>query len=371
MRIIFEKDILNKALITLSKTAQNKVSNNLPGAIYLSSKNDHVELQANSFDMGMIVNIPATIEEEGKILVDAKYFQDIVRNMPEQEIILDMPSTSRTLTIRSGKTEYQLLNMQEDQFRIVERFAAANNNIQLDTLDFKNLIELTLYAVADDDNRPIFTGALMEIKDREIRMVGTDTHRLALKIIELPEHTPLKLSAVIPKKTLSEILRLIPVDNPNVINITWMSGKIAFEFDNTYLVSQLVDGVFPDYERIIPNQFVTSAKVQRKELTSAINRVSLFSKDASYNAIQFHWDVLQVNLSSQNIDVGMAKEEVFCELSGNALDISFNGKYITDVLKHGIEELGHFYFSDRGPVVIRLDGVPNYTYVVTPIRSMP
>lgn len=371
MHIIFEKDILNKALITLSKTAQNKVSNNLPGIIYLTTKNGFVELQANSFDIGMIVNIPATIHEEGKILVDAKYFHDIVRNMPEQEIVLEMPSSSKNLTIHSGKAEYQLLNMQEDQFRVVERFNAANNSIQLDTLDFKNLIELTLYAVADDDNRPIFTGALMEMKDREIRMVGTDTHRLALKTLELPEHTPLRLSAVIPKKTLSEILRLIPVENPNLIHITWTSGKIAFEFENTYLVSQLVDGVFPDYERIIPNQFVTSASIQRKDLTSAINRVSLFSKDASYNAIKFNWEESSVKLSSQNIDVGMAKEEVPCDLSGDGIEISFNGKYITDVLKHGEEEKGHFYFSDRGPIVIRLDGVPNYTYVVTPIRSMP
>ena len=368
MHITFPKANLQKAINVLQKVSQNKTSSNLPGAIYMTTKNGQVELQGNDFELGIRLTIDGDIKEPGTLVVGSRYFQELIRKLPGDTIELYKPEEGNSLTITSGSSEFNLVTLHPDDFSLVEQIHD-QDHVNIDSFAMKELIDLTNYAAATDEDRPVFTGALLEIKENEVTMVATDTHRMAVKKITIDEPATTPMRAIIPTKTLSEVSRLLPTDNPAMINIIWNRTQIVFNFESIYIISRLIEGTYPEYEKVIPSQFDSSAVIDRREFAGAVDRVSLLAKDISYNVIRYDWAESNVTLSTQNTEIGMAKEDVVVEFKGTPFTISFNGRYISDILRHSTGDNIHLFLKQNGPVVIRQDNNPNYTYVVTPVRT--
>ena len=368
MHITFPKANLQKAINVLQKVSQNKTSSNLPGAIYMTTKNGQVELQGNDFELGIRLTIDGDIKEPGTLVVGSRYFQELIRKLPGDTIELYKPEDGNSLTITSGSSEFNLVTLHPDDFSLVEQIHD-QDHVNIDSFAMKELIDLTNYAAATDEDRPVFTGALLEIKENEVTMVATDTHRMAVKKITIDEPATTPMRAIIPTKTLAEVSRLLPTDNPAMINIIWNRTQIVFNFESIYIISRLIEGTYPEYEKVIPSQFDSSAVIDRREFAGAVDRVSLLAKDISYNVIRYDWAESNVTLSTQNTDIGMAKEDVAVEFKGTPFTISFNGRYISDILRHSTGDNIHLFLKQNGPVVIRQDNNPNYTYVVTPVRT--
>ena len=368
MHITFPKANLQKAINVLQKVSQNKTSSNLPGAIYMTTKNGQVELQANDFELGIRLTIDGDIKEPGTLVVGSRYFQELIRKLPGDTIELYKPEDGNSLTITSGSSEFNLVTLHPDDFSLVEQIHD-QDHVNIDSFAMKELIDLTNYAAATDEDRPVFTGALLEIKENEVTMVATDTHRMAVKKITIDEPATTPMRAIIPTKTLAEVSRLLPTDNPAMINIIWNRTQIVFNFESIYIISRLIEGTYPEYEKVIPSQFDSSAVIDRREFAGAVDRVSLLAKDISYNVIRYDWAESNVTLSTQNTEIGMAKEDVAVEFKGTPFTISFNGRYISDILRHSTGDNIHLFLKQNGPVVIRQDNNPNYTYVVTPVRT--
>lgn len=368
MHITFPKANLQKAINVLQKVSQNKTSSNLPGAIYMTTKNGQVELQGNDFELGIRLTIDGDIKEPGTLVVGSRYFQELIRKLPGDTIELYKPEDGNSLTITSGSSEFNLVTLHPDDFSLVEQIHD-QDHVNIDSFAMKELIDLTNYAAATDEDRPVFTGALLEIKENEVTMVATDTHRMAVKKITIDEPATTSMRAIIPTKTLAEVSRLLPTDNPAMINIIWNRTQIVFNFESIYIISRLIEGTYPEYEKVIPSQFDSSAVIDRREFAGAVDRVSLLAKDISYNVIRYDWAESNVTLSTQNTEIGMAKEDVAVEFKGTPFTISFNGRYISDILRHSTGDNIHLFLKQNGPVVIRQDNNPNYTYVVTPVRT--
>ena len=368
MHITFPKANLQKAINVLQKVSQNKTSSNLPGAIYMTTKNGQVELQGNDFELGIRLTIDGDIKEPGTLVVGSRYFQELIRTLPGDTIELYKPEDGNSLTITSGSSEFNLVTLHPDDFSLVEQIHD-QDHVNIDSFAMKELIDLTNYAAATDEDRPVFTGALLEIKENEVTMVATDTHRMAVKKITIDEPATTPMRAIIPTKTLAEVSRLLPTDNPAMINIIWNRTQIVFNFESIYIISRLIEGTYPEYEKVIPSQFDSSAVIDRREFAGAVDRVSLLAKDISYNVIRYDWAESNVILSTQNSEIGMAKEDVAVEFKGTPFTISFNGRYISDILRHSTGDNIHLFLKQNGPVVIRQDNNPNYTYVVTPVRT--
>lgn len=368
MHITFPKANLQKAINVLQKVSQNKTSSNLPGAIYMTTKNGQVELQGNDFELGIRLTIDGDIKEPGTLVVGSRYFQELIRKLPGDTIELYKPEDGNSLTITSGSSEFNLVTLHPDDFSLVEQIHD-QDHVNIDSFAMKELIDLTNYAAATDEDRPVFTGALLEIKENEVTMVATDTHRMAVKKITIDEPATTPMRAIIPTKTLAEVSRLLPTDNPAMINIIWNRTQIVFNFESIYIISRLIEGTYPEYEKVIPSQFDSSAVIDRREFAGAVDRVSLLAKDISYNVIRYDWAESNVTLSTQNTEIGMAKEDVAVEFKGTPFTISFNGRYISDILRHSTGDNIHLFLKQNGPVVIRQDNNPNYTYVVTPVRT--
>ena len=368
MHITFPKANLQKAINVLQKVSQNKTSSNLPGAIYMTTKNGQVELQGNDFELGIRLTIDGDIKEPGTLVVGSRYFQELIRKLPGDTIELYKPEDGNSLTITSGSSEFNLVTLHPDDFSLVEQIHD-QDHVNIDSFAMKEIIDLTNYAAATDEDRPVFTGALLEIKENEVTMVATDTHRMAVKKITIDEPATTPMRAIIPTKTLAEVSRLLPTDNPTMINIIWNRTQIVFNFESIYIISRLIEGTYPEYEKVIPSQFDSSAVIDRREFAGAVDRVSLLAKDISYNVIRYDWAESNVTLSTQNTEIGMAKEDVAVEFKGTPFTISFNGRYISDILRHSTGDNIHLFLKQNGPVVIRQDNNPNYTYVVTPVRT--
>ena len=368
MHITFPKANLQKAINVLQKVSQNKTSSNLPGAIYMTTKNGQVELQGNDFELGIRLTIDGDIKEPGTLVVGSRYFQELIRKLPSDTIELYKPEDGNSLTITSGSSEFNLVTLHPDDFSLVEQIHD-QDHVNIDSFAMKELIDLTNYAAATDEDRPVFTGALLEINENEVTMVATDTHRMAVKKITIDEPATTPMRAIIPTKTLAEVSRLLPTDNPAMINIIWNRTQIVFNFEYIYIISRLIEGTYPEYEKVIPSQFDSSAVIDRREFAGAVDRVSLLAKDISYNVIRYDWSESNVTLSTQNTEIGMAKEDVAVEFKGTPFTISFNGRYISDILRHSTGDNIHLFLKQNGPVVIRQDNNPNYTYVVTPVRT--
>lgn len=368
MHITFPKANLQKAINVLQKVSQNKTSSNLPGAIYMTTKNGQVELQGNDFELGIRLTIDGDIKEPGTLVVGSRYFQELIRKLPGDTIELYKPEDGNSLTITSGSSEFNLVTLHPDDFSLVEQIHD-QDHVNIDSFAMKELIDLTNYAAATDEDRPVFTGTLLEIKENEVTMVATDTHRMAVKKITIDEPATTPMRAIIPTKTLAEVSRLLPTDNPAMINIIWNRTQIVFNFESIYIISRLIEGTYPEYEKVIPSQFDSSAVIDRREFAGAVDRVSLLAKDISYNVIRYDWAESNVTLSTQNTEIGMAKEDVAVEFKGTPFTISFNGRYISDILRHSTGDNIHLFLKQNGPVVIRQDNNPNYTYVVTPVRT--
>ena len=368
MHITFPKANLQKAINVLQKVSQNKTSSNLLGAIYMTTKNGQVELQGNDFELGIRLTIDGDIKEPGTLVVGSRYFQELIRKLPGETIELYKPEDGNSLTITSGSSEFNLVTLHPDDFSLVEQIHD-QDHVNIDSFAMKELIDLTNYAAATDEDRPVFTGALLEIKENEVIMVATDTHRMAVKKITIDEPATTPMRAIIPTKTLAEVSRLLPTDNPAMINIIWNRTQIVFNFESIYIISRLIEGTYPEYEKVIPSQFDSSAVIDRREFAGAVDRVSLLAKDISYNVIRYDWAESNVTLSTQNTEIGMAKEDVAVEFKGTPFTISFNGRYISDILRHSTGDNIHLFLKQNGPVVIRQDNNPNYTYVVTPVRT--
>lgn len=368
MHITFPKANLQKAINVLQKVSQNKTSSNLPGAIYMTTKNGQVELQGNDFELGIRLTIDGDIKEPGTLVVGSRYFQELIRKLPGDTIELYKPEDGNSLTITSGSSEFNLVTLHPDDFSLVEQIHD-QDHVNIDSFAMKELIDLTNYAAATDEDRPVFTGALLEINENEVTMVATDTHRMAVKKITIDEPATTPMRAIIPTKTLAEVSRLLPTDNPAMINIIWNRTQIVFNFESIYIISRLIEGTYPEYEKVIPSQFDSSAVIDRREFAGAVDRVSLLAKDISYNVIRYDWSESNVTLSTQNTEIGMAKEDVVVEFKGTPFTISFNGRYISDILRHSTGDNIHLFLKQNGPVVIRQDNNPNYTYVVTPVRT--
>ena len=368
MHITFPKANLQKAINVLQKVSQNKTSSNLPGAIYMTTKNGQVELQGNDFELGIRLTIDGDIKEPGTLVVGSRYFQELIRKLPGDTIELYKPEDGNSLTITSGSSEFNLVTLHPDDFSLVEQIHD-QDHVNIDSFAMKELIDLTNYAAATNEDRPVFTGALLEIKENEVTMVATDTHRMAVKKITIDEPATTPMRAIIPTKTLAEVSRLLPTDNPAMINIIWNRTQIVFNFESIYIISRLIEGTYPEYEKVIPSQFDSSAVIDRREFAGAVDRVSLLAKDISYNVIRYDWAESNVTLSTQNTEIGMAKEDVAVEFKGTPFTISFNGRYISDILRHSTGDNIHLFLKQNGPVVIRQDNNPNYTYVVTPVRT--
>lgn len=368
MKISCTKDQLNHAVQTVQKAIATKTPMPILTGIYLSAFDNKIELQATNYEIGISCIIDAIVEEPGTIVISGRYFQEMVRKLPGETIAIASNLEDRTIQITSNQAQFNLLSLPADEFPVLKKPTSDTILTVKDNI-LRELIKKTVFACANDESRPIFTGGLLELNHHEITMVATNTHRLSIKKDHIGHNTN-NVKMIIPAKILNELARVMISDIPMDVTIYYQKNQVSFGFDNVYIISRLIEGQFPDYNKVIPPNFATTITINTEAFMDAVERVSLLARDGDYNIIKLAFKNDCVIITSNNPDIGKACETVATVMQGNEVEIAFNAKYVTDILKNiNSEQLIFSLNTPLSPASIKPTDDLTYDYIITPVRT--
>jgi DNA polymerase-3 subunit beta len=357
-----EKNILQEAINTVQKATSSKTTYPILEGILIKAVDDKIILTATDLDLGIETYVNADVHQNGSIVLNSKLFGEFVRKLPNEDITLKIENNNVYITCQ--KSEFAIVGNNPSEF---PQLPSINENsmyeISQDIL--RNMIKQTIFAIAQDETRPILTGVLFEVKDGVLSFVALDGYRLALKSCEIGNKN--NISAVIPGKTLNEISKILE-PSEEIVKITFTPNHILFNLGNTKIISRLLDGEFINYRQIIPDEYRLRVRANVGALMDSIERASLLAREGRTNLITF--DIKEDKLAiTSNSQMGKVYEEVKILLEGQELKIRFNARYFLDVLR-GIdsEEVYLEFSANVSPCIIKKCDDNDYIYLVLPVR---
>lgn len=361
------QDLIN-GLNTVFKTSSSKTTMPILEGVLIEVFDNKLKLTTNDLEMGCEHTIQCKVEEEGKTVVDIKMLIEIIRKLEAENITIE--STDNIFVITSINGVFKLTVMNPEEYPKLPVFNV-ENSIKIEQKTFKEMIRKTLFAVSSDENRPIYTGALIKVENNILTVVAIDGFRLALKKY-LSDKTINDFKAIVPGKTLSEILKILSDNEENEITIGVNKNQILFEMGNTIIIGRIIDGEFLNYNGIIPESKETKVTLKTKNLLDSFERVALFARENTDKdkkapvKMKVGLDGIILSCVSQT---GDAKEAIAAVVEGKELEIGFNPRYIIEALKV-IEdaEINVEFTSSISPVVIKPTTGNEYMYVVLPIK---
>lgn len=369
MKLSCLKSEIVQALQTAGRAAANKPQTPILSGIYLCAQNHCLEIQATDYEIGVILKLPAEVETPGEVVVSGRYLQEVVRTLPEDNVLLEYNAETKICKISSGTSNFTLLSMNAADFPKIRRMDAAQS-FTVKNILLRDLIRKTIFSCANEETRPVFTGALLEIEGRAVRMVATNTHRLALNEGAIEETQTEKKQYIIPKRILEELQHAMGSEIPEDVSVSCTHSEMSFAMDDVYFTTRLIEGQFPDYRRVIPSEFKTRVTLSTASFLAAVSRVALIARSSEYNVIKLDFSMGQVHISSDNPIVGQAEETVPAVIDGEDVQIAFNASYVTDVLKNLNGD--KFFLSLEAPLkpaAVRETENENFIYIITPVRT--
>jgi len=370
MRIICGKGALAEAISIASKAVSSKASMPILECCLLTAREDFGGFKLTANDMELAIEtktIEADILEEGAVALDARMFFDIIRRLPGDSV--EIVSDEKNLTvIRSDKSEFKILGFDGAEFPAIPDINQEEaKDYTIPAIEFKNMIRQTIFSVSTDVSKPILCGLSLEIDENTVKMVSTDAHRISLRRYDMKDNVePAKV--VIPSKTLSEINKILPADADVEISFHITDKHVLFNLENSIVVSRLLEGDFINYENMLNRGSETKIIAERAELLESIERASLISRDTRQSPIKLKIEDGQFIITC-NAEMGTSYEEVAVEQDGPGLEIGFNARFISDVLKVlDYDRVIMEFSTPLSPCVVRVEGSEEYTYLIVPRR---
>ena len=368
MKFVCYKDKIMKALNSVVKGVASKTTMPILEGILIQTNDNEIKLTTYDLELGIEYKMECDVQEQGSIVVNATMFTEIIRKLPDSEINISL-NENNLLTIDCEGALYKLATMNPDEFPELPKIEV-ENSVTLEQSALKNMIRKTIFAVSQEETRPIFTGCLFEINNNKLNIVAIDGFRLALRTINIP--VPVNdFKAVIPAKTLNEVNKIL-TDSFDNIKIGVSKNQAVFEMENCKVVTRILDGEFLNYSTVIPTTWQTRIRVERESLLNSFERISLIAsssieKEKKY-PVKVSVDIGKLTISCTN-QTGDAKEEVFISTEGQNLEVGFNPRYFLDSLKAIDENEVYIEFgSNVSPCLIKSIENNDYVYMILPIR---
>ena len=368
MKIVCEKEKILKAINSVTKAVASKTTMPILEGILIQTNDKEVKLTTYDLEIGIEYIIDADVREQGATVVNAIMFSEIIRKLPDTEINISL-NEKNLLVIECEGSLYKLATMNPEEFPELPQINV-ENSIDIEQNVLKEMIRKTIFAVSTEENRPIFTGCLFEIKNNKLNVVAVDGFRLAWKSKFL-QNSSNDFTAVIPGRTLNEVNKII-LDSFDNIKIGVAKNQALFEMENCKLVTRLLDGEFLNYSSVIPENWETRVRVNKNIIQNCFERISLISassieKEKKY-PVKVSVDIGKVTISCTN-QTGDAKEEMYVSTEGQNLEAGFNPKYFLDALR-AIEDEEIFidFGTSISPCIIRPVDDGDYIYMILPIR---
>lgn len=359
------KDIIDEAVTTVSKAVSSKSTLPVLEGILISASDNYIKLSGNDNDLAIESEIPASVQEEGSVVINARFLGDIIRRCDGETVTIEADDECR-IKLKCGSAKFDTTGIPSDEFPEIVTVDRDNVIILKDSL-LRSMIKQTLFAVGTDESKMILTGSLFEIKDNILNVVSLDRYRLALRREALSEGTQ-DISFVIPSKALGEINKIIKDEDIDV-TICVSENKVQFEIGCYKIISRLLEGEFLDYNQILPKESRIHVTADVKPLSDAIERSALIvgNENTKY-PVKFSIDTDKIILSCVS-RIGKMEDVVPVETKGDSLDIGFNYRFMLDALKVcECEKVMIEFNTHLNPCIIKPVEGEKFIYIVLPVK---
>ena len=364
MKIVCSKSNLVKGVNIVSKAVPSKTTMPILECILIDANMDVIKLTSNDMELGIQTEIEGEIIKHGMIAIDAKIFSEIVRKLPDNDVIIETDENLQT-TITCEKAKFNISGKSGEDFAylpIIEK----NETIVVSQFTLKEVIRQTIFSIADNESNKLMTGELFEIHDNILRFVSLDGHRLSIRKIELKQQYSDK-KIVVPGKTLMEVSKILSGEAESEVCMYFTNNHIVFEFDRTVVVSRLIEGEYFKIDQMLSNDYETKVKINKKELLNCIDRATLLVKEGDKKPIIINIgdEIMELKIKSQ---LGSMNEDIVINKEGKDLMIGFNPKFLIDALRViDDEEVDLYLMNAKAPCFIK-DEDENYIYLILPVN---
>jgi DNA polymerase-3 subunit beta len=337
--------------------------------VFVEGTTDALRLVATDLELSIEASVRAKVAEGGALTAPARVLAEVVQNLPSADVTLAVDDAN-TVTLGCQKSEYSIRGLPSEEFSTLPPVeGGVGFALPQDTM--KSVIEQVTFASSPDETRPMLTGALLRVGDGEMSLVATDTHRLAVRRVSglegLPE-SPMK--AIAPARALNELARSLPRDDEGPVEVTVGERLVEFKVPGLAIASRLIEGEFPNYEKVIPTDFDRKVSVKRQQLADALRRALIVAREDA-NRVLLGVEAKRMTITADSQDVGHASEEVPLSLDGAEIEIAFNGRYLMDVLGAiRAEDIEMELSGPLSPGAVRPAGDTDYLYVLMPMQIM-
>lgn len=364
MKLVCSKSNLLNGVQIVSKAVSNKTTMSILECIMVDASKGIITLTANDMDLGIETIIEGDILEKGVIALDAKIFLEIVRKLPDSEITIETDSSFKTV-ITCEKAKFTIIGKSGEDFSYLPA-VEKEDSIIISQFTLKEVVRQTIFSISDNDNNKLMTGELFEINGDELKVVSLDGHRISIRKIQLKENYAAK-KVVVPGKTLNEVSKILPGGAESDVTISFTSKHIVFEFDNTTVVSRLIEGEYFKIDQMLSSDYETKVKINKKEFLNCIDRATLLVKEGDKKPIIINIVDGSMELKINSI-LGSMNEDIDIEKQGKDLMIGFNPKFLIDALRVIDEEEVELYMvNPKAPCFIK-NPEESYIYLILPVN---
>ena len=362
MKLVFSKSELSKAVGIVMKAVPTRTTMNILECILIDATTNVIKFTSNDMELGIETIVEGEIIEKGKVAIEAKLFSEIVRRFPDNEVTISTDANYTSL-ITCEKSKINIAGKSGEDFSFLP-IIDKDKMITISQFNLKEIINQTIFSTAPNDNNKMMTGELFEVSDNTLKVVGLDGHRIAIRSIQLEGRAD-DVKAVVPCKTLQEISKLMSTDAENMVNIYFTN--ILFEFDNTIVVSRLIEGEYFKINQMLSSDYETKVVINKKEFIGSIDRANLLITESEKKPI-----IINITDGSLEVTVNSSKgkfnEDINIKKEGKDLMIGFNPKFLMDALRVIDDENVDIYLvNPKAPCFIR-DASQSYIYLILPVN---
>ncbi len=364
MKIICPKSELLKSINIVQKAVPTRTTMTILECILIDARSMQIYLTANDMELGIETIVQGRIEEKGMIALDAKIFSEIIRKLPDYDITIETDEMM-TATISCLKAKFRIPGKDGEEFvrlPVIEK----NRPLEISQFTLREMIRQTIFSISLNDTNRVMTGEYFEIRGNQLRVVSLDGHRISIRKPELKDQYD-DHSLIIPGKTLLEISRIMQGEADDMVSIFYTDNHVLFEYDDTVVVSRLIEGEYFRIDTMIPNDYQTKVTINRKELSECLERSVLLVKEEDKKPI-----VMSVADQSMGLTIqtprGSLDETIAIETEGKDIKIGFNPRYLLESLRAMDDEMIDLYLvNSKTPCIIKNEAV-TYLYMILPVN---
>lgn len=366
MKLICKKSTLQKSVSIVMKAVPGKTTMPILECILIDASAGEIKFTSNDMELGIETKVEGQIIEKGIVAIDAKLFSEIVRKLPENDVTIETDEKLNT-TITCEKAKFNISGKSGEDFSYLP-FVERNEGIILSQFTLKEVVRQTIFSIAVNENNKMMTGELFEVDGNILKVVSLDGHRISIRKIELKDSYDAK-KVVVPGKTLIEVSKILSGETEEEVSIFFTKNHIVFEFDDTVVVSRLIEGEYFRIEQMLSSDYETKVQVNKRELLECIDRATLMVKEGDKKPIiiSITDDSMELKIQSQ---IGSMDEEMDITKEGKDILIGFNPRFLIDALRVIDDETVDIYLvNPKAPCFIR-DENQSYIYLILPVNFM-